>query len=243
MNVPTPHYVAYLEASRSAASGEWRFSLQTPDGNERFEAADVEPGIRGDRLDLLTVVRALEALDQPSQVTLMGCGPYVWQGMQYGLSDWRTNGWQWEYYGQMVPVKNGDLWQRLDRALGFHRVELRQRRIDGPHESPVAPHCLASHDVAPQAAGVEENDDWGVRVGQGGWLKYVGSFLPATWRARFDAALRRCLRHAIRAWEAVAHRLGVAGRAVQVVIDVESNAERRSGGESGALYRSERISA
>ncbi len=211
MNVPTPHYLLYLEASRSAASGEWRFSLQTPDGHQRFEAADVEPKIRGDRLDLLTAVRALEALDQPSQVTLAGCGPYVRQGMQYGLPDWRDNGWQWEYYGQMVPVKNGDLWQRLDRALRFHRVELKQRRIDGPHACPAAPHCVApqdvtSHNAAPHATGVAENDDWGVRVEQGGWLKYVGSFLPATWRRGLDAALRRCLDTAARAWEAVAGR-------------------------------------
>jgi ribonuclease HI len=221
MNVPTPHYVAYLEASRSAESGQWRFSLQTPDGDERFEATDVEPRIRGDRLDLLTVVRALEALDQPSQVTLMGCGPYVRQGIQYGLPDWRDNGWQWEYYGQMVPVKNGDLWQRLARALRFHRVELKQWRIDGPHPRPTGPHPVAPCQGEPSTVGDAEGDTRGVRVEQDNWVRYAGSLLPAVWRHRLDAAFRHCLRIAARAWGVLAARWGdscsvTPGTAVQL---------------------------
>jgi ribonuclease HI len=204
MNVPTPHYVAYLEASRSTESGQWRFSLQTPDGEERFEAADIEPRIRGDRLDLLTAVRALEALDQPSQVTLMGCGPYVRQGIQYGLPEWRDNGWQWEYYGQMVPVKNDDLWQRLDRALRFHQVELKHRRLDRPHPRPAGPHPVAPCQGVPGTVGDGEDDTRGVRVEQDSWVEYAGSLLPATWRHRLDAAIRRCLRIAARAWEVLA---------------------------------------
>jgi ribonuclease HI len=221
MNVATPHYLLYLEASRSAASGQWRFSLQTPDGHQRFEAADVEPGIQGDRLDLLTAVRALEALDEPSQVTLVGCSTYVRQGMQYGLDEWRTNGWQWEYYGQMVPVKNGDLWQRLDRALRFHRVELKQRRIDGPHPRLAGPHPAEPSLAPPSTVGDAENDEWGVRVQQGGWVRYAGPFLSAVWRRRLDAAFRRCLRIAAQAWDAIACRLGGGGCSVRDCVEVD----------------------
>ena len=98
-----------------------------------IEAADVEPGLHGERLELLTVIRALESLDQPSHVTLMGCSKYVRNGMQYGLPEWQANGWRWECFGQMVPVKNFDLWQRMERALRFHHVECCHRRFDGPH--------------------------------------------------------------------------------------------------------------
>jgi len=198
MNAPTPQYLLCLEASRSAGSGHWRFSLRTPDGSEQFEVADVEPKIRGDRLDLLTVVRALESLDQPSQVTLIGCSQYVRQGMQYGLPDWRCNGWRWEFFGQMVPVKNGDLWQRLDRALRFHRVECRQRRFDMPHAGPVAPHTR----------GEQGKSDWGVRVAARGWIEYAGSLLSANWRRPITAAVRFCLRRAARAWRSVFRQLG-----------------------------------
>ena len=44
-----------------------------------------------------------------------------------------ANDWQWEHYGEMVPVKNRDLWQRVDRALRFHQLECRTWRFDLPH--------------------------------------------------------------------------------------------------------------
>ena len=42
-----------------------------------------------------------------------------------GLPEWRANDWQWEHFGEMVPVKNRDLWQRVDRALGYHELKCR----------------------------------------------------------------------------------------------------------------------
>jgi ribonuclease HI len=121
----------------SAKSGQWHFVLRSHDGSHRFEASDAEPETPGERLELLTVVRALESLDQPSRVTLVDCSDYVWKGVSFGLPEWRASDWRWEFYGQMAPVKNADLWQRLDRALEFHDVECRRRRVDqGKH--PVA---------------------------------------------------------------------------------------------------------
>jgi len=96
--------------------------------------ADQEPEVQGERLELLTVVRGLEALDQPSRVTLMTSSKYVREGIRYGLSEWQSNGWCWESFGEMVPVKNRDLWQRIDRAMRFHEVDCRTWRLDPPHE-------------------------------------------------------------------------------------------------------------
>jgi hypothetical protein len=79
------------------------------------------------------VVRGLEALEQPSRVTLVTPSKYVNRGITYGLPEWRSTGWQWEHFGEMVPVKNRDLWQRVDRALDIHRVECRTWRFDLPH--------------------------------------------------------------------------------------------------------------
>jgi ribonuclease HI len=137
---PAPHYLLSSEASRTNGSGHWRFELRAADDSARSEAADVEPDVWGERLDLLTVVRALESLDQPSRVTVVACSRYVEQGLQYGLSEWRENGWRWEAFGQLVPVRDADLWQRLDRILQFHSVDCGQRRSDGGHASLAGPH-------------------------------------------------------------------------------------------------------
>ena len=196
MKPPAPHYLLFSEASGIDGPGRWRFLLRAADGSEQFEAADVEPEVQGERLDLLTVVRALESLDQPSRVTLIGCSRYVRQGMQYGLPEWRDNGWRWEFFGQLVPVKNGDLWQRMDRALQFHRVECCRRRFDPPHRMPPGPEAGGGE------KGAREDLHARIRVPGRGGLRYWGSLLSGRRRQRISAFLR-LRRHAARSWMAL----------------------------------------
>ena len=162
MNDPTPHYVLMTQASRIEGLGRWRFVLRPIDGATVVEVADVEPDIWGERLDLLTVIRALESLDQPSRITLIGCTRYVRHGIRYGLAEWRDNQWRWECFGQMVPVRDADLWQRMDRTLQFHRVECRQCRFDARHTSLAGPH----------RDGVQTVGKWADRFVGGDWIKY-----------------------------------------------------------------------
>jgi ribonuclease HI len=140
MNSPTPHYLLKTEAGREEGSGQWRFVLTPLDGSPEIQATDVEPDVWGERLALLTVVRALESLDQPSWVTLVGCTRYVEQGIAYGIAEWRESGWRWECFGQMAPVRDIDLWQRMDRILQFHRVDCGRRRVDASHGPSDGPH-------------------------------------------------------------------------------------------------------
>jgi len=156
MSVPAPHFLLYTEAAAlSAASesaisntltrppsadilsqretdsgGRWRFVLTQPGGETSLEAADEEPESTPQRLELLAVVRGLEALSQPSRVTLLTGSRYLRRGLDFGLSQWRESDWQWERYGRMAPVKNGDLWQRLDRLLNIHALECRPMRLE-----------------------------------------------------------------------------------------------------------------
>jgi ribonuclease HI len=146
MNPPAPHFLLRSEASRVPGVGQWRFVLRPVDGSAEITAADVEPGVWGERLDLLTILRALESLDQPSEVTLIDCTRYVEQGIQYGLAEWKESDWRWEWFGQMVPIRDGDLWQRMDRALQFHRVDCGRRRFDQPHSQLEGPHWNLPHD-------------------------------------------------------------------------------------------------
>ena len=131
----TPEYQLYSESTQGDQPGRWRFVLRAGDGSEPVVAEDVEPEVRGERLELLSVVRGLEALDQPSRVTLMTPSVYVREGIRYGLEEWRSNDWQWESFGRMIPVKNSDLWQRVDRAMQYHDVDCCVWRFDPPHES------------------------------------------------------------------------------------------------------------
>ncbi|HVC94540.1 MAG TPA: RNase H family protein [Pirellulales bacterium] len=133
MNIPAPHFLLFSEARGKNRQGQWRFVLQAADGSATFEAADAEPGTMGERLELLAVVRGLEALDQPSRVTLFTPSRYVNRGIAHGLEDWRASDWTWERFGAIVPVKNQDLWRRLDRALAVHRIEFRGWRLDKAH--------------------------------------------------------------------------------------------------------------
>jgi len=144
MSVKAPHFLLFSDSARKADQGHWRFILEATDGSERFSAADDEPEIQGERLELLAVVRGLEALPRPARVTLVTPSDYVNRGLAYGLDDWRSNGWQWEHFGEMVPVKNRDLWQRIDRILQFHELECWTWRIDESHAA-VEPLHTRSH--------------------------------------------------------------------------------------------------
>jgi ribonuclease HI len=124
-----PHFLLHAEtAAAGGPAGNWRFVLREPTGRTALEAADEEPAAGQQRLELLAIVRGLEALDQPSRVTLVSASRSVQAGLQFGLANWRSNDWQWERYGQLTAVKNADLWQRLDRLLEIHSVQCRPTR-------------------------------------------------------------------------------------------------------------------
>jgi len=149
MSAPAPHFLLFSESRRRSAKSppcDWRFVLQSLDGSSRLEAEDAEPAVGGERLELLAVVRGLEALEQPSRVTLVTPSKYVSRGLSYGLQDWRENDWNWEHHGQMVPIKNRDLWQRLDRALAFHRVQCRTAATEA------TPNATQPSDIQPRVA-------------------------------------------------------------------------------------------
>ena len=141
MSEMRPSFVLFSEACRNDESVCWHFVLRRPDGTRELTAEDREPQTDStDRLALLAVVRGLEALDQPSDVTLLTTSRYVGRGLRYGMPQWRESNWMWEHFGEMVPIRNDDLWRRIDRAMGFHRVRCRLVRADRPHSSPRAPH-------------------------------------------------------------------------------------------------------
>jgi ribonuclease HI len=158
METRRPHYLLYSHANTRQQPGTWNVVLKTDDGQVLLEAGDTEPETQGERLELLAVVRGLEALDHPARVTLATPSRYVRRGLLYGLEEWRANGWSWEWFGRMVPIKNRDLWQRLDRALKFHDVQCRYWRIDAAHEWLQRPQAEQSTSLEPQLVGINSFD-------------------------------------------------------------------------------------
>ena len=132
MNVPRPHFLLFCDGSYpttgshvASSRGRWRFVLEDVEGGERLEAADAEANQAPDRIALLAVVRGLEALSQPSRVTMVTSSRYVHRGFQYGLPEWRENDYCWEHFGAQQPIRNADLWRRIDQALQYHTVHCR----------------------------------------------------------------------------------------------------------------------
>jgi ribonuclease HI len=136
-----PHFLLLADAQES---GRWQFSLEPLDDGEAVEVSDIEPELQGERLELLTVIRGLEALDQPSRVTLVTSSRYVARGIRYDMDAWRRESWQWERFGRLVPIKNSDLWQRLDTAMAVHDVRCKHYRMDNAHAGSVGAELVAA---------------------------------------------------------------------------------------------------
>src|SRR6476659_6518347 len=156
--MPAPMPPHLLLRAAETKPGNWRFSIENAEHVE-LEVNDFETFTQGQRLEMLTVVRGLEALEQPSRVTLLTPSSYVKRGITYGLEDWRASDWCWESHGKMVPVKNSDLWQRLDRALEYHRVECRLQP-DKAEGIPTAAGKLKAEPINPDAKQMPRSMRW-----------------------------------------------------------------------------------
>jgi ribonuclease HI len=160
MQATSDHFLLYTEATRSDASApSWKFILQSVGGDVQFSAADSELNTRTSRLELLAVVRGLEAIDRPARVTLLTRSRYVSRGIRRQLSQWRDDNWQWERFGELVPIRDRDLWQRVDHALEYHRVECCEWQAEDctarmPSDSPFSAGSMFAAAVASLRRGI-----------------------------------------------------------------------------------------
>jgi len=124
---PTPKYLLFTESLKHATGGRlWRFLLVTlgPEGeSSTVSGSDLVEGTTALRAELLALVRGLEAIDGSGEVKLFSGSGHIRRGMTRGLAQWKLQGWHWERFGRRVPVRDCDLWQRVDHALQFHTVE------------------------------------------------------------------------------------------------------------------------
>lgn len=169
---------------RASVSGRWHFVLEQLDGTQRMEVADSERAVNRERLDLLSVVRGLEALSQPSRVTLVTTSRYVARGLRYGLQTWRDAEYKWERFGERIPIRNADLWQRIDGALQFHGVTCRLIQSSQQGSSEQALDSLAAESVSNSPLG----GDFGASVGGAAAASVRDSQLSSTSRQQQQTA-------------------------------------------------------
>jgi ribonuclease HI len=90
-------------------------------GKHKKELYGGEPGqTTNNRMELTAAIMALEALTRPVTVRLHTDSMYLRDGITKWLPRWKRNGWQ---TAEKQPVKNADLWQRLDAAVARHHVD------------------------------------------------------------------------------------------------------------------------
>jgi ribonuclease HI len=98
--------------------GGWAALLRT--GAHEKEIKGAEAQTTNNRMELTAVIRALEALRRPVEARVYTDSEYVRRGVTEWLASWKTRGWR---TADRKPVKNQDLWQRLDELTTPHRIE------------------------------------------------------------------------------------------------------------------------
>ena len=98
--------------------GGWAALLRT--GEHEREISGAEPLTTNNRMELTAVIRALEALKRPVEARVYTDSEYVRRGITEWLAAWKARGWR---TAARKPVKNQDLWQRLDELSARHRID------------------------------------------------------------------------------------------------------------------------
>ncbi|MGL5114055.1 MAG: ribonuclease HI [Beijerinckiaceae bacterium] len=106
--------------SGNPGPGGWGAILMA--GERRKEIFGGEPDTTNNRMELMAAIMALEALRKPCNVVMHVDSQYVRQGIMTWIHGWKKNGWK---TADKKPVKNAELWQRLDAAHATHDIDWR----------------------------------------------------------------------------------------------------------------------
>jgi len=119
-----PELFAYTDGACSGnpGPGGWGALLVAREGETVMKERALSGGeaeTTNNRMELLAAIAALEALERPSKITLVTDSAYVKNGLTGWITGWKRNGWK---TAAKKPVKNEDLWRRLDEAAARHDV-------------------------------------------------------------------------------------------------------------------------
>jgi ribonuclease HI len=115
-----PAITIYTDGACSGNPGPGGWGAILISGAHRKELSGGESPTTNNRMELLAAIGALEALKKPSDIALWTDSNYLRDGITKWIHGWRRNGWR---TADKKPVKNVDLWQRLDAAVTRHTIE------------------------------------------------------------------------------------------------------------------------
>lgn len=105
--------------SGNPGPGGWAYILKHPATSKQREASGGERETTNNRMELRAVIEGLSALTRPSAVEVWSDSQYVLKGLNEWMDGWKRKGWK---TASKQPVKNRELWERLDELRGVHEL-------------------------------------------------------------------------------------------------------------------------
>jgi ribonuclease HI len=118
----TPGVVIYTDGACSGNPGPGGWGAVLTFGDREKEICGGEPDTTNNRMEMMAAIQALELLTKPCKVELHTDSQYLRNGVTQWIHAWKARGWK---TADKKPVKNEDLWKRLDQARLRHEVDWR----------------------------------------------------------------------------------------------------------------------
>ena len=146
-----PDLFAYTDGACSGnpGPGGWGVLMIARDGGAVVKERELQGGEKlttNNRMELMAAISALEALSKPVEITIVTDSAYVKNGVTEWIHGWKRNGWR---TAGKDPVKNVELWQRLDAAQARHKVIWRWIKGHAGHAENERADALARAGMAP----------------------------------------------------------------------------------------------
>ncbi len=146
-----PELYAYTDGACSGnpGPGGWGALLIARDGARVVKERELSGGeadTTNNRMELMAAITALETLDKSSELTVVTDSVYVKDGLTKWIHGWKKNGWR---TAAKKPVKNEDLWRRLDDAQARHSVKWEWIKGHAGHPENERADALARAGMAP----------------------------------------------------------------------------------------------
>lgn len=119
--------------SGNPGPGGWAFILRCTKTNKELERSDGDPESTNNRMELMAVIKGLEALKEPCHVELYADSTYVLNGMSQWMAGWKKRGWKRKSGSKLLPVKNVELWQQLDALMVEHEIDFKHVKGHAGH--------------------------------------------------------------------------------------------------------------
>jgi ribonuclease HI len=127
----TPKVVIYTDGACRGNPGPGGWGAILISGQHEREFCGGDLATTNNRMELMAAIQALEALKKPCKVELHTDSQYVMKGITEWVRGWKARGWK---TAAKDPVKNEDLWRRLDEARQRHDVDWRWVKGHAGHE-------------------------------------------------------------------------------------------------------------